>query len=113
MRTKIALVCGFALVLAAVVVAERGPVLPQIDLPHPYYFREMYLPQLTTGPSSAAWLPDSRALVYAMGGTLWRQQFDSQEAEQLTDGPGYDYQPDGSPDGRYVVFTRYNRDALE
>ncbi|HKO04418.1 MAG TPA: CehA/McbA family metallohydrolase, partial [Candidatus Acidoferrales bacterium] len=82
-------------------------------LPHPYYFREMYLPQLTTGPSSAAWLPDSRTLVYAMGGTLWRQQFDSQDAQQLTDGPGYDYQPDCSPDGRYVVFTKYNRDALE
>ncbi len=35
--------------------AERLPVLPQIDLPHPYYFREMYLPQLTSGPSSLAW----------------------------------------------------------
>jgi hypothetical protein len=26
--------------------AQREPVLKQIDLPHPYYFREMYLPQL-------------------------------------------------------------------
>jgi len=25
--------------------------LKQIDLPHPYYYREMYLPQLTTGPT--------------------------------------------------------------
>ena len=30
--------------------AQREPVLKQIDVPHPYYFREMYLPQLTTGP---------------------------------------------------------------
>ena len=50
--------------------AQREPVLKQIDLPHPYYYREMYLPQLTTGPSSVAWLPDSRTLVYSMAGSL-------------------------------------------
>jgi len=46
--------------------AQRRPVLPQIDLPHPYYFREMYLPQLTSGPSSVAWSPDSKEVVYSM-----------------------------------------------
>ena len=35
--------------------------LKQIDLPHSYYWRELYLPQLTTGPSSASFLPDGRA----------------------------------------------------
>ncbi|HMD32403.1 MAG TPA: CehA/McbA family metallohydrolase [Candidatus Acidoferrales bacterium] len=110
---KALLASAAILMLAAVVAADRRPVLPQIELPHPYYFREMYLPQLTTGPSSAAWLPDSHTLVYSMGGTLWRQEFDSQAAEQLTDGPGYDYQPDCSPDGRFLVFTKYNQDALE
>ena len=105
--------CGCALLCAAGVPAQRRPVLPQIDLPHPYYFREMYLPQLTTGPSSAAWLPDSRTLVYSMGGTLWKQAIDSEQAEQLTDGPGYDYEPDVSPDGRLVVYVKYNQDAME
>ena len=85
--------------------AQREPVLKQIDLPHPYYYREMYLPQLTTGPSSVAWLPDSRTLVYSMGGSLWRQKLDSTIAEQLTAGPGYDYQPDCSPDGRWIVYS--------
>ena len=113
MRTKTVVGWGCALLFAAMASADRAPVLPQIDLPHPYYYREMYLPQLTTGPSSAAWLPDSRALVYSMAGRLWLQQFDSQTAEQLTDGPGYDYQPDVSPDGRFVVYTKYNQDALE
>ena len=56
--------------------AEREPVLKQIDLPHPYYYREMYLPQLTSGPSSLAWSPDSQELVYSMAGTLWRQSLD-------------------------------------
>ena len=92
---------------------QREPVLKQIDLPHPYYFREMYLPQLTTGPSSAAWLPGSQELVYSMQGTLWRQRVGSPVAQQLTDGPGYDYQPDVSGDGRWVVFTRYSSDAME
>src|ERR1035438_9594101 len=93
--------------------AQRQPVLKQIDLPHPYYFREMYLPQLTTGPSAAAWLPDSRSLIYSMAGSLWLQELSSPRAEQLTVGPGYDYQPDCSGDGRWIVFARYEHDAIE
>jgi len=93
--------------------AQREPVLKQIDLPHPYYYREMYLPQLTTGPGSVAWSPDSRTLVYSMAGSLWKQKFDSVLAEQLTAGPGYDYQPDCSPDGRWVVYSSYANDAIE
>jgi TolB protein len=92
---------------------QREPVLKQIDLPHSYYYREMYLPQLTTGPGSAAWLPDSRSLVYSMAGSLWKQKLYSTAAEQLTAGHGYDYQPDCSPDGRWVVYSSYADDAIE
>ena len=93
--------------------AQRKPVLPQIDEPHPYYYRELYLPQLTSGPSSLTWGPDSQELVYSMAGSLWRQKLDSKEAVQLTDGPGYDYQPDWSPDGKSVVYVSYQKDAME
>src|SRR5271166_7188980 len=93
--------------------AQRDPVLKQIDLPHRYYYREMYLPQLTTGPSSAAWSSDSRSLVYSMAGSLWRQELGSSTAQQLTAGSGYDYQPDWSGDGRWVVFSRYDHEAIE
>ncbi len=92
---------------------QRELVLKQIDLPHPYYYREMYLPQLTTGPSSVAWSPDSRSVVFSMAGSLWRQKLDSTVAEQLTAGPGYDYQPDWSPDGRWIVYDSYYKDAFE
>jgi TolB protein len=102
-----------ALATCLPLVAQREPVLKQIDLPHPYYYREMYLPQLTTGPSSVAWLPDSRTLVYSMAGSLWKQKLDSFEAEQLTAGPGYDYQPDCSSDGRWIVYSSYANDAIE
>ena len=88
-------------------------MLKQIDLPHPYYFREMYLPQLTTGPGSVAWSPDSRTLVYSMAGSLWKQKLDWSVAEQLTAGPGYDYQPDCSSDGHWVVYSSYANDAIE
>jgi TolB protein len=94
-------------------VAQRQPVLKQIDLPHPYYFREMYLPQLTTGPSSVAWAPDSRTVVYSMGGSLWRQNIGSLEADELSAGPGYNYQPDWSRDGRWIVYASYYKDAIE
>ena len=101
------------LISAAACFAQREPVLKQIDLPHSYYYREMYLPQLATGPSAAAWSPDSKSLVYSMAGTLWRQELGSTRAQQLTDEPGYDYQPDWSSDGRWIVFARYAHDAVD
>jgi TolB protein len=100
--------------LSAVAVAQQAePVLKQITVPHPYYYREMYIPQLTTGPGSVAWSPDSRSLVYSMGGTLWRQKLDTQTADQITSGAGYDYQPDYSPDGKWIVYSCYLHDAIE
>src|SRR5579863_10674504 len=42
-----AAVAGVGLVFAPEAFAQRKPVLEQIKLPHPYYYREMYLPQLT------------------------------------------------------------------
>lgn len=98
-----------ALLLAGSAEAAREPVLGQVDLPHSYYWRELYVPQLTSGPSSAAFLADGQALVYSCGGSLWRQAIDSDEAFELTHPAGaYDYQPDVAGDGRSVVFTRYD-----
>ena len=94
--------------------AEREPVLKQIDLPHSYYWRELYIPQLTTGPSSLSFTPDGKSLVYSMAGSLWRQAIGSDEAVELTHPRGaYDYQPDVSADGNGVVFSRYDGNAIE
>ncbi|HEX4799789.1 MAG TPA: CehA/McbA family metallohydrolase [Sphingomicrobium sp.] len=94
--------------------AGREPVLKQVDLPHSYYWRELYLPQLTTGPSGTSFTPDGKTLIYSMAGSLWRQAIGSSEATELTHPlAGYDYQPDVAPDGRSVVFTRYNGTGLE
>ena len=109
----IALAAAFLLLPIQALHAQRQPVLKQIDLPHPYYYREMYLPQLTTGPSSLSWSPDSKSMVFSMQGTLWRERLGSGEAEQITAGPGYDYQPDWSPDGRWIVYASYDKDAIE
>ena len=94
--------------------AEREPVLKQVDLPHSYYWRELYLPELTTGPSSVSFTPDGSTLVYSKSGSLWRQAIGSDEAIELTHPEAaYDYQPDVAPDGGSVVFSRYNGDAIE
>ena len=56
-----------AFVLSAALAGSTGPVrqpvLGQIALPHSYYYRELYLPQLTSGPSYVAWTPDGTSLV--------------------------------------------------
>ncbi len=94
--------------------AAREAVLKQIDLPHNYYFRELYLPQLTTGPSSFDFLPAGQGVVYSMGGSLWSQQVNSNEATELTHAQGaYDYQPDVAADGGSVVFSRYDGNSVE
>jgi TolB protein len=114
---RILVLAGLA--VSALSHAERQPVLKQIDLPHPYYFREMYLPQLTSGPSSLAWSPDSRELIYSMAGSLWRQSVgagagvDAEGAAQQLTAGSYDYQPDWSPDGRWVIYSSYRNDAVE
>ena len=105
--------CCFFLAVAAPCAAQRRPVLPQIHEPHPYYFRELYLPELTSGPSSLTWTPDSQELIYSMAGSLWRQKLTSTEAVQLTNGPSYDYQPDCSPDGKRILYVSYQKDAME
>src|SRR3954447_15664659 len=110
-------VAAFAALLFAAgtaIAAGREPVLKQVDLPHSYYWRELYIPQLTTGPSSVSFTPDGSTLVYSMGGSLWRQAIGANETVELTHARGgYDYQPDVASDGSSVVFSRNNRDAIE
>ena len=92
---------------------QREPMLSQVKVPHAYYWREMYVPQATTGPSSVTWSPDGREVIYSMQGSLWRQRIGATGARQLTAGPRYDYQPDWSPDGRSVVFASYDGSAMD
>jgi len=102
------------LVLCGMAEAKREPVLKQVDLTHSYYWRELYLPQLTTGPSSLAFVPDGKSLIYSMAGSLWRQEIGSNEATELTHPKrAYDYQPDASRDGGSVVFSRYDGNSIE
>jgi Tol biopolymer transport system component len=93
--------------------AGREKVLKQVRLPHHYYYREMYLPQATTGFGAPSWSPDGREIAASIEGALYRVDLETGVARQLTDGPGYDYQPDWSPDGRFLAYASYHDDAVE
>lgn len=116
-RPVLAALCFASLACAAggaLMAGGREPVLAQVMLPHSYYWRELYLPQLTTGPSAVAFTPDGASLVYSQAGSLWQQPIDSGEARELTHARGaYDHQPDVSPDGGRIVFSRYDGRAME
>ena len=112
MKSAAAAIAAASVLLGAAAGPARVPVLGQIALPHNYYYRELYLPQLTSGPSSVAWSPDG-TLIYSMQGSLWAQAADSSAARQLTDDSGTDYQPDVSPDGKSVAFVRYDGRSME
>src|SRR3989475_10126737 len=86
--------------------AQRAPVLQQVALPHAYYWREMYVPQVTSGPSAVTWSPDGTELIYSMQGSLWRQRIGSRVAQQPTAGQGCDHQPPWAPHGRPRGFPR-------
>ncbi len=102
------------LLLAAPAEAAREAVLSQVALPHGYYWRELYIPQLTTGPSSAAFMPSGDELIYSLEGSLWRQKVGANDATEITHPAGaYDHQPDVTPDGGTVVFTRYDGKGFE
>ena len=89
-------------------------MLSQVKLPHNYYWRELYIPQLTTGPSSVAFMPAGDEVIYSMEGSLWRQKIGTMDASEITHPTGaYDHQPDVALDGRSVVFTRYDGNAFE
>jgi TolB protein len=100
--------------LPGVAGAAREPVLSQVRHPHNYYWRELYIPQLTTGPSSVAFMPSGDELVFSMEGSLWRRKIAASESNEITHATGaYDHQPDVAPDGNSVVFTRYDGKAFE
>ncbi len=70
------------------------------------YMEAMYMPPVTTGPWSPAWSPDSREIVFAMQGSLWKVPATGGDAVELTSGPNYDSEPAWSPDGSEIAFAR-------
>src|SRR2546427_11822061 len=80
--------------------AQRAPVLQQVALPHAYYWREMYVPQVTSGPSAVTWSPDGTELIYSMQGTLWRQRIGSDTAMQITAEGAHAHPPQQSHSSR-------------
>jgi TolB protein len=109
-----ALVLFAPLFAAAAAAAGREPVLSQVALPHNYYWRELYIPQLTAGPSSVAFMPSGEELVYSQRGSLWRRPLGMHPSIEITHPrAAYDYQPDVAPDGRSVIFTRYDGKGFE
>ena len=113
MKPNVAVLGSVLLVLATTAKAQRRETpLSQVSVPHSYYWREMYVPQVTSGPGSFTWSPDGHEVIYSMQGSLWRQRLGTTIATQITSGDTYDFEPDWSPDGRSVVYSAYDGQSL-
>ena len=101
------------LLIAAPADAAREAVLNQVKLPHNYYWRELYIPQLTTGPSSVAFMPSGDELDLQHARFALAPRIALEYAREITHPvAAYDHQPDVAPDGRSVVFARYDGKRL-
>ncbi len=60
----------------------------------------------------AATSPDGRTLVFHAVGHLWKKTLPGGAPERLTDDDVFEYAPDFSPDGQWIVYTTWDDDAL-
>ena len=56
--------------------------------------------------------PDGNTLVFNAVGYLWTMDLPDGTPRRLTDGKDFEYEPSFSPDGRQIVYTTWNDDAL-
>lgn len=68
---------------------------------HNFYFP----PAVSTTPWWPAWSPDGSWVAVSMSGSIWKVDWKSGAAEELTAGPTYHSSPDISPDGRWLIYT--------
>src|SRR5438067_7985355 len=110
------LVCAVLLPVSALALGQRKPVLPQIDLPSSYYHRELYLPQLTSGPAAVAWSPDGKSIVFVSNrevphgtGDIVRLAADGSGSMEVLrrEETNWQTRPDVSPDGTRLVYASY------
>jgi Tol biopolymer transport system component len=58
----------------------------------------------------ATWLPDGRFIAYSSNRgskfDIWVQQVRGGDPVQITKGSGHNWQPDSSPDGKFIAYLR-------
>ncbi len=87
----------------------------QIFTVNPYGTDINKLTDLSTNQFHPAWSPDGSRIAFDAQGEDGRTEIDVMDAdgsniESLTEGPGWNYLPDSSPDGTKIVFVS-NRDG--
>ncbi len=102
---------GFLLAPGALLQAQMSPLRYPAVAGGQIRIENYLVPRVTSWPAYPAWSPDGAEIAFALDGRLWAIPRGGGVARQLTGGPEdaaptHDFEPDWTPDGGSLVFSR-------
>src|SRR5689334_20314817 len=105
-RTIVVIAAGAALFMSSELrLSSQGATRAFPSAKRPLEANAYLPPAPSATPWAPAWSPDGKWIAVGMSGSLWKVDWKTQVAYELTYGPKYHSSPTWSPDGKWIVYT--------